>query len=122
VTLISTALSMAEQQVDMATFAAVGATRRTRRALAASQAMVVGLVGAVLGVAMGLVPGIAISYPLTAESGAFDPGTGGVLPPTHFLAIPWLPLGLVVVGVPLLAGLLSALAIRKAPTMTRRAG
>jgi putative ABC transport system permease protein len=121
VTLISTALSMAEQQADMATFAAVGATRRTRRALAASQAMVVGFVGAVLGIAMGLVPGIAISYPLTAESGSFDPATGRELPPVHFLAIPWLPLALVVIGVPLLAGLLSAIAIRKAPAMTRRA-
>jgi len=121
VTLISTALSMAEQQADMATFAAVGATRRTRRALAASQAMVVGFVGAVLGIAMGLVPGIAISYPLTAASGSWDPATGRELPSVHFLAIPWLPLVLVVIGVPLLAGLLSALAIRKAPAMTRRA-
>jgi putative ABC transport system permease protein len=122
VTLISTALSMAEQQADMGTFAAVGATRRTRRALAACQAMVVGFVGAVLGVAMGLVPGVAISYPLTAQFGSVDPATGKELPPVHYLAIPWLPLVLVVVGVPLLAGLLSALAIRKAPAMTRRAG
>ena len=68
VTLISTALSLAEQQADMGTFAAVGATRRTRRALAGSQAVVVGLIGAVLGVVVGLFPGIAISYPLTATS------------------------------------------------------
>ena len=121
VTLIATALSMAEQQADMATFAAVGATRRTRRALAASQAMVVGFVGAVLGIVMGLVPGIAISYPLTAQYGSVDPATGREPTPVHFLAIPWLPLLLVVIGVPLLAGLLSALAIRKAPAMTRRA-
>ena len=122
VTLISTALSMAEQQPDLGTFAAVGATRRTRRALAASQAVVVGFVGAVLGVAVGLVPGIAISYPLTAQSGSIDPVTGHETAPVHFLSIPWLPLALVVVGVPLFAGLLAAAAIRTAPAMTRRAG
>jgi putative ABC transport system permease protein len=121
VTLISTALSMAEQQSDMGTFAAVGATRRTRRALAASQAMTVGFIGAVLGVVVGLVPGVAISYPLTAESGFFDSVTGRESAPAHYLEIPWQPLALVVVGVPILAGLLSAAAIRKAPTMTRRA-
>ena len=39
--LISTALSLAEAQNDMATLAAVGATRHTRRGIAASQALVV---------------------------------------------------------------------------------
>jgi putative ABC transport system permease protein len=119
VTLISTALSLAEQQADMGTFAAVGATRRTRRALAASQAMVVGLIGAVLGVVVGLFPGIAITYPLTATS--WDDVTGQEVQTDPTLVIPWLPLLLVVVGVPLLAGLLSAAAIRTAPTVARRA-
>ncbi len=119
VTLISTALSLAEQQADMGTFAAVGATRRTRRGLAAAQAMVVGFLGSVLGIAVGLAPGIAVAYPLTAQS--YDPltGAGRTVDPT--LVVPWLPLTLVVVGVPLLAGLLSAAAIRRAPAMTRRA-
>ena len=39
--LISTALSLAESQNDMATLAAVGATRHTRRGIAAAQALVV---------------------------------------------------------------------------------
>ena len=120
VTLISTALAMAEQQTDQGTFAAVGATRATRRALAASQSMVVGFLGALLGVAVGLVPGIAITYPLTSDrsggtSGGPDSATG------PFLEIPWQPLLLVVVGVPLLAGALSAAAVRRAPGVTRRA-
>jgi putative ABC transport system permease protein len=119
VTLISTALSLAEQQADIGTFAAVGATRRTRRALAAAQAVLVGLLGSALGVAVGLAPGLAVTYPLTAE--AWDPLTGAAraVPPT--VVIPWTPLLAVVVGVPLLAGLLSAAAIRRAPTVTRRA-
>jgi putative ABC transport system permease protein len=120
VTLISTALSLAEQQTDLGTLAAVGATRRTRRGFAAAQATAIGLVGAVLGVAVGLVPGIAISYPLTVQS-TWDPVTGQEAPGTHYLVIPWVPLLLVAVGVPVLAGLLSAASIRRAPTMTRRA-
>ena len=119
VTLISTALAMAEQQTDQGTFAAVGATRRTRRALAASQSMVVGFLGAILGVAVGLVPGIAVTFPLTADSsGGSSSGPGTATGP--FLEIPWQPLLLVVLGVPLLAGLLSAAAVRTAPVVTRR--
>ncbi|MEO5981641.1 MAG: FtsX-like permease family protein [Pedococcus sp.] len=120
VTLISTALSMAEQQADLGTLAAVGATRRTRRAFAASQSMVVGFIGAVLGIAVGLVPGIAVSYPLTRNN-SYDPLSGLDTTTGPYLEIPWTPLLLVVLGVPLLAGLLSAAAIRKAPMMSRRA-
>lgn len=121
VTLISTALSLAEQQNDLGTLAAVGATRRTRRAFAATQAIGVGVLGAVLGLAVGLVPGIAISYPLTMQSMGIDPATGRELPAQHFLEIPWGGLLLVALGVPVVAGLLSAAAIRRAPVMTRRA-
>ena len=120
VTLISTALSLAEQQGDLGTLAAVGATKGTRRRFAAAQAIVTGLLGALLGIAVGLVPGIAISYPLTVQ-GNWDPATGMEVAGRHYLSIPWLPLVLVAVGVPLLAGLLSALAIRTAPLVTRRA-
>lgn len=107
--LISTALSLAESQNEMATLAAVGATRHTRRGIAASQALVVAACGAVLGVAVGLIPGIASTWPLTAR---------GSLPPT--IAIPWLPLITVCVGVPLLAAGLAWIAVRRRPQMTRR--
>ena len=119
VTLISTALSLAEQQADMGTFAAVGATRRTRRALAGSQAVVVGLIGALLGVVVELFPGIAVTYPLTATT--WDQISGREMRTDPTLVIPWLPLVVVVLGVPLLAGLLSAAAIRRAPAVARRA-
>ena len=119
VTLISTALSLAEQRADLGTFAAIGATRATRRRLAAAQASVVALIGAVIGIAVGLVPGIALTYPLTSQS--WDPLTGMQTKADPIIVIPWLPLAAVVVGVPLIAGLLSYAAIRKAPTMSRRA-
>jgi putative ABC transport system permease protein len=107
--LISTALSLAESQNDMATLAAVGATSHTRRGIAASQALVVAACGALLGVAVGMIPGIASTWPLT---------THGSLPPT--IAIPWLPLIAVCVGVPMLAAGLAWLAVRHHPQMTRR--
>ena len=107
--LISTALSLAESQNDMATLAAVGATRHTRRGIAAAQALVVAACGCVLGVAVGLVPGIASTWPLTAR---------GSLPPT--IVIPWLPLVAVCVAVPMVAGGLAWIAVRRHPQVTRR--
>jgi putative ABC transport system permease protein len=118
VTLIATALSLAEQQSDMATFAAVGATRGTRRRVAAAHAITVGLIGAVAGVVVGLFTGVAVAYPLTAKT--WDRFTGMQIAPDPALAIPWLPLVAVVFGVPLVAAALSAAAIRRAPVMTRR--
>ena len=67
----------------------------------------VGLVGALLGAAVGLIPGIAVTWPLTSNSGL----DGG--PPTGpFLDIPWLMvLGLVVV-LPLVTALVVGLFAR----------
>lgn len=119
VTLISTSLALAEQQSDMGTFAAVGATKGTRRSLAAAQSAVVATIGGVLGVAVGFFPGVALTYPLTSQN--WDPITGIMGDADPILVIPWLPIVAVVIGVPLIAALLSAAAVRKAPTMTRRA-
>ena len=71
ITLTSTALTVAEQQSDQATLAALGATRGTRRLMAGAAAFLLAAVGCVLGVAVGLVPGIAISRALT--SAGWDP-------------------------------------------------
>ncbi len=129
-TLISTALAQAEGRADLATLAAVGATRRLRRAIAGSQAFVVGMVGSLLGLVIGFVPGVALTWPLTAEAtGSYDPATGittyseatqGAPLPPPVIDIPWVWLAVVVIGVPLLAALVSATAIRRSPQMTRR--
>lgn len=125
ITLTSTALSMAEQRSDDATLAAVGATRGTRRAMAAAQSLVICGIGAVLGFAVGLVPGVAIAHPLTVSTYSCDAVTGmctdipTATPAT--VVIPWVALAIAVIGVPLLAALISALAVRRAPQMTRRA-
>jgi putative ABC transport system permease protein len=92
-TLTATFLALSDARPDLATLSAVGASPRTRRGVAAAYAVVVGLVGAVLGAAVGFIPGIAVTWPLTSNSGL----DGG--PPTGpFLDVPWLMiLGLVVV-------------------------
>ncbi|MGG5257832.1 FtsX-like permease family protein [Phycicoccus avicenniae] len=119
VTLTSTALTLAEQQTDQATLAALGATRGTRRVMAAGQAFVLTAVGCVLGVAVGLVPGIAIARPLTSQG--YDPLTGGSVEGTGLLVVPWLSLLVVGLLVPVVAAGLAAAGIRRAPQVTRRA-
>ena len=112
--LISTALSLAESQNDMATFAAVGATRGTRRGVAAAQAFVVATCGCLLGVGVGLIPGIASTWPLTVRM------VSATQRSSPLVAIPWLPLLGLVLLVPLFAGALAWLAVRRSPQMTRR--
>jgi putative ABC transport system permease protein len=119
ITLTSTALTLAEQQTDQATLAALGATRGTRRVMAAAQAFLLAAVGCLLGVAVGLVPGIAISRPLTSQG--YDPLTGASTTVGAILVIPWLALLVVGLLVPLVAAGIAAAGIRRAPQITRRA-
>ena len=120
VTLISTALALAEQQTDMGTFAAIGATRGTRRRLAGAQAFVVGAHRRGPRDRRRARPGHRADLPADRRrAGTRRPGDGARVDPT--IVIPWLPLTAVVVGVPLVAALLSAAAIRRAPALTRRA-
>ena len=112
-TLTATFLALSDARPDLATLAAVGAAPRTRRGVAAAYALVVGFVGAVLGAAVGFIPGVAITYPLTSLS--VEPGQTdrfGVPLPTHFVDVPWLfVIGLVVV-LPLVTALIVGLTAR----------
>ena len=69
-TLTATFLALSDARPDLATLSAVGASPRTRRGVAAAYAVVVGGVGAVLGAAVGFIPGIAVTWPLTSTSGS----------------------------------------------------
>lgn len=89
-TLTATFLALSDARPDLATMSAVGARPRTRRGVAAAYALVVGGIGALLGAPVGFIPGIAISHPLTEGSGVAS------------LDVPWLLVGVVVVGLPLL--------------------
>ena len=112
-TLTATFLALSDARPDLATLSAVGATPRTRRGVAAAYALVVGFVGALLGAAVGFIPGIAITYPLTSTSWAAGGWTRGATRcPSHFIDVPWtLVIGLVVV-LPLLTALIVGLTAR----------
>ena len=68
-----------------------------RRRVAASYALVVGFVGAVLGAAVGFIPGVAIGQPLTARRGGYETDATGALvgDPSSYLDIPWLLVAIV---------------------------
>jgi putative ABC transport system permease protein len=120
-TLTATFLALSDARPDFATMGAVGAGPRTRRLVASSYALAIGLVGAVLGAVVGAVPGIAVTYPLTSHTwlaGTTD--AHGRAIPDHFLTVPWLLVGAVVVGLPLLSGGIVAVATRSRLPMVSR--
>lgn len=128
-TLTATFLALSDARPDLATLAAVGASPRTRRGIAASYAFVVGFVGASLGAVVGLVPGLAVAVPLTSQGsdGVWTiEGSGSVsgAPPVTgpFLDVPWLlVLGLVVVLPLLTAAVVGLLTRSRLPLVARAA-
>ena len=104
-TLTATFLALSDARPDLATLSAVGAAPRARRRVAASYALVVGSVGAVLGAAVGFIPGVAISRPLTSANW----GTGEHGP---YLDIPWLLVVTIVLALPLLTAAVVGLTAR----------
>lgn len=112
-TLTATFLALSDARPDLATLSAVGASPRTRRAVAAAYAVAVGMVGAVLGAAVGFIPGIAVSYPLTR-------GYSGSTGPSHYLDIPWAMIAALVVALPLLTAAVVGLVARsRLPVVAR---
>ena len=103
---IATGLAQADARADHATLAAVGAAPRVRRTLAAAQALTIALMGALLGIAAGFVPALALI-------GAVD---------SLHVVVPWVRLATVLVGVPLLAGALAWLLTRSRVPLERRLG
>lgn len=103
-TLTATFLALSDARSDLATLSAVGASPRMRRGVAAAYAVSVGLVGALLGAAVGFIPGVAVSYPLTRTF----TGEG----PSHYLSIPWLEIVGLVVLLPVLTALVVGLLAR----------
>jgi putative ABC transport system permease protein len=121
---MATGLAMSEARPDLSTLAAIGARPRTRRVIAAAQSLVVGLVGTLLGVALGFVPGLAVTWPLTVTNyGGPTSSVGGVdasVSTGPVIAIPWTVLLVVVIAVPLIAALASGLFTRSRLPMVRR--
>lgn len=107
-TLTATALALADARSDLATLSAVGASTRTRRAVAAAYALSIAVMGAVPGALVGFVPGVALAYALTSDA----PRIGGLDQPAFYLSVPWSTLLLVVVVLPLLVAALVAVCVR----------
>ncbi len=101
-TLTATFLALSDARPDLATLSAVGAAPRTRRRVAAAYALVIGVVGAILGAGVGLIPGIAISRPLTSYAGNGGP----------YLSVPWLLIATIVLVLPLLTAAVVGLSAR----------
>lgn len=101
---ISVSLSAAEGRADLATLAAVGASPRRRRNLAAAQAWFLGQLGCVLGV------GVGALYGYTAHAAFGSP---------HF-TVPWAELGGTLIAVPLFAAALAWLLTRSRLPMVSR--
>lgn len=115
---VATGLAAAEGRPDLATLAAVGASPRTRRRLAAFQSAVIAVLGSLLGVAAGLVPALGMVRALNAAAGQepiprLDP---------YPIVLPWTNLVVTLIAVPLLAALAAGLLSRSRLPMVRRIG
>jgi putative ABC transport system permease protein len=124
-TFVATALAAAEARPDLAVMSAVGAAPRTRRAVKAGQALVISLTGVTLGVAAGLVAGVAARLPRTASSvGEPQFGADGAPlsahPASFTIDVPWSLIVLLVVGLPLLAALVCGVFTRSRLPAPRR--
>ncbi|WP_242885070.1 FtsX-like permease family protein [Actinomadura litoris] len=114
--LIATGLSAADSRPDLATLAAVGARPRTRRLLMMGQAGFVAALGCWLGLAAGIVPGVAVARPLTEV----PQGDGNLTPHGTIVEIPWGILLLIGVAVPLAAMAAAGLLTRSRLPMSHR--
>ncbi len=101
---ISIALSAAEGRADLATLAAVGAPPGRRRSLVAFQALLVGALGGLLGVALGTF----VAFTARATTGSPD------------FVVPWWNLLAAGLGAPALAALVAALCTRGRLPVVRR--
>jgi len=117
---IATGLAAADGRADLATLAAVGASPRTRRVLAASQSACTAGLGTLLGTVAGLVPAVAILRAMTNTLGVVDgePVRQTVLP----ITLPWANIGVTLLVVPLLAALAAMALTRSRLPMVRRLG
>ncbi|RAY12376.1 hypothetical protein DPM19_24815 [Actinomadura craniellae] len=115
--LIATGLSAADARPDLVTLAAVGARPRTRRLLMMGQAGFVAALGCWLGIAAGLVPGVAVAVPLTSGGDTYGAGE----PHGVIVDVPWQLLGVLGVAVPLAAALVAGLFTRSRLPLVRRA-
>ncbi|GAA3441827.1 FtsX-like permease family protein [Planomonospora venezuelensis] len=123
-TFAATGLAAAEARPDRATLAAVGASAGVQRLVVAGQAAFIAGLGVAAGIAAGLVPGVADALAASARAASgwrIEIGPGGHRPDVSGVVdVPWAALGLMLVGLPLVAALVAALFTRTRLVLTRR--
>ncbi|MEV8565812.1 FtsX-like permease family protein [Streptomyces sp. NPDC051322] len=118
---ITTGLAKADAEADLTTLSAIGAPPGVRRTLSGFQCAVVAGAGVLLGAATGVVPAVAVRLTdlrQALEAMRHDPMQSSYTP----IVLPWETIGILGVGVPLLAGLLAGAFTRSRPVLARRAG
>lgn len=115
-TLAATSLALVEARPDFVTLHQVGARPGTRRLVAGAYAAVIALAGSALGVAAGLIPGVAAAVALTRYS-SVQLGHSGVAnvsdrPGLEFVVVPWLLVAALLLVLPMAAAAVAALTTR----------
>ncbi|MBB0244963.1 ABC transporter permease [Streptomyces alkaliphilus] len=121
---IATGLARADSEADLATLAAIGAPPRVRRTLMGMQCAVIAGMGVVLGSLSGLIPGIALVVAEHRNRLAMWEQNNfrwNMDAPELTLVPPFGLVGLMIVGLPLLAWVLAALLTRSGTGLVRRA-
>ncbi|WP_165350458.1 ABC transporter permease [Xylanimonas protaetiae] len=108
---IAAALAATEARPDLATLAAVGAAPTTRKRIVAAQAGTIVVIGAVLGLTSGIAVGAA--FVLQSRFRYLED-------PTWSVVVPWLPIAVAVVALPLVAVGAAWLVTRGRLALTRR--
>lgn len=111
-----TALSAAEADNDLRTIVAVGATNSIRRRYLGLQSGLHTMIGALLAVPLTL---LLYKTVMMATNTYQEVGNFGVWNASN-VAVPWAGLALLVIGLPLLIGLITAVSVRSAPTTPPR--
>lgn len=117
-TVVATLLSDAESQADAATMAVVGAPTGMRRRVVGAQAAATSFIGALIGIAIGMIPGLTLARSATGE--IYDNVTQRMIQTRGTYDVPWLALLAMLVVVPLIAAAISMLFARRHPTLSRR--
>ncbi|MGI5287372.1 FtsX-like permease family protein [Nonomuraea polychroma] len=118
-TFAATGLAAADMRQDLDTMSAVGGAPVVRRLVVAAQAAYISGLGAVAGLAGGLVSGIALTWPMT-RMGDRAPGAALFDPGPTTIDIPWSFLAVMVIGLPLLAALVAGAFTRTRLVLARR--
>ncbi len=107
---MATVLGVAELRPFLGTFAAVGADPRLSRRLASIQAWLLGFIGTALGTGIGLVVGAPMAMVSTSHDSTIAPTLG----------LPWQPVVVMAVVVPLVAALVASISVPPRPALVRR--